>query len=54
MTKPDLLQDMRHGQSQILKCLNYVLIEKLEQGAEDIKTLNLIFELVANIAATNK
>lgn len=49
-----LEQDITHGQSQILRTLNALLIEKMDQGAKDLKTLNFVFLFLGNIASSGE
>lgn len=41
--------DFKNNQSMILDALNQLVLQKLDQGGKDIKTLNMIFEAIANI-----
>ena len=52
-TKPELANDLKFGQSPILDAINKLIIQKLDQGGKDIKTLSLVFDCLANIAPTN-
>ena len=47
-----LQDDFFAEKSAILTAINSLLTEKIKQGSKDLKTLNLIFEFLANIVSS--